>query len=117
DSIPDANTYAWIAADVLRDGGGVAYQGVTLSLKNFARLDHRGRVCAIQQSSIFIRVSIARLINEAKRVRWFGALARRVPAVARVVRPVFEFCFRRSQICLGHNQFVRLDTLQSLGGF
>src|SRR6185436_8438896 len=32
DSIPDANTYAWIAADVLRDGGGVAYQGVTLSL-------------------------------------------------------------------------------------
>src|SRR5262249_30256690 len=25
--------------------------------------------------------------------------------------------FRRSQICLGHNQFVRLDTLTSLGGF
>jgi hypothetical protein len=25
--------------------------------------------------------------------------------------------FRRAQICLGHNQFVRLDTLQALGGF
>ena len=25
--------------------------------------------------------------------------------------------FRRSQICLGHNQFVRLDTLASVGGF
>ena len=34
-----------------------------------------------------------------------------------MVRPVFELCFRRSQICLGHNQFVRLDTLQGLGGF
>jgi cellulose synthase/poly-beta-1,6-N-acetylglucosamine synthase-like glycosyltransferase len=33
------------------------------------------------------------------------------------VRPAFEFFFRRSQICLGHNQFVRLDVLQSLGGF
>src|SRR5687767_1803053 len=117
DSIPDRNTYAWIADDVVRGGGALAYQGVTLSLKNFARLDHRARVCAIQQSSIFIRVSIARLINEAKRVRWFGAFARRVPALARVVRPLFDLCFRRSQICLGHNQFVRLDTLQSLGGF
>ena len=29
----------------------------------------------------------------------------------------FEFFFRRSQICLGHNQFVRMDTLMSLGGF
>jgi hypothetical protein len=117
DSIPDRNAPAWIADDVLRGGGALAYQGVTLSLKNFARLDHRGRVCAIQQSSIFIRVSIARLINEAKRVRWFAAFARRAPLLARVVRPVFDFCFRRSQICLGHNQFVRLDTLQGLGGF
>src|SRR4029453_14279357 len=25
--------------------------------------------------------------------------------------------FRRSQICLGHNQFVRLDLLSGLGGF
>jgi hypothetical protein len=33
------------------------------------------------------------------------------------VRPVFELFFRRSQICLGHNQFVRLDTLVGLGGF
>ena len=31
--------------------------------------------------------------------------------------PAFELIFRRSQICLGHNQFVRLDTLTSVGGF
>jgi len=42
---------------------------VTLSLANFDRLYARGRVCAIQQSSIFIRVSIARLINAPKRIR------------------------------------------------
>ena len=39
------------------------------------------------------------------------------PRLAALVRPVFELFFRRSQICLGHNQFVRLDTLQALGGF
>ncbi len=121
DSIPDPNTYRWIAADVLasqRAGdGNVAYQGVTLSLANFDRLDVRGRVCAIQQSSIFIRVSIARLINERRRIAWFRRLSARSPRLARLVRPVFEFCFRRSQICLGHHDFVRLDTLQSLGLF
>lgn len=124
DSIPDRNIHRWIAADVLdgtREGGGPggspAYQGVTLSLANFDRLDHRGRVCAVQQSSIFIRVSIARLINERRRVAWFAALAGRAPGLARLLRPAFELCFRRSQICLGHNQFVRLDTLQALGGF
>jgi len=117
DSLPDANVYRWIAADVLREGGSHAYQGVTLSLSNFERLDARGRVCAIQQSSIFIRVSIARLINEPKRVALLAALARRAPRLARCLRPPFEFCLRRSQICLGHNQFVRLDTLQAIGGF
>jgi len=64
DSIPDRNTYRWIAADVLTGGGRVgdasrAYQGVTLSLANAHRLGTRGRVCAVQQSSIFTRVSIA----------------------------------------------------------
>jgi hypothetical protein len=117
DSIPDPHVYAWIAADVMRGNGRLAYQGVTLSLKNFAQLDHRARVCAIQQSSIFIRVSIARLINEVKRIAWFSRLAARLPRVAAVLRPVFELFFRRSQICLGHNQFVRLDTLVGLGGF
>jgi hypothetical protein len=125
DSIPDPNTYRWIAADVLASqrasglagGGHVAYQGVTLSLANFDRLDVRGRVCAIQQSSIFIRVSIARLINERRRVAWFARLSARAPRLARVVRPGFELCFRRSQICLGHHEFVRLDTLQALGLF
>src|SRR5205814_7564305 len=117
DSLPDGNVYRWIAAEVLAGRGAPAYQGVTLSLANFAAHDARGRVCAIQQSSIFIRVSIARLINEARRVRWFAALAARWPRLAWAVRPVFDFCFRRSQICLGHNQFVRLDTLVSLGGF
>src|SRR5213078_315212 len=76
DSIPDPNTYRWIAADILTGGGpeggdGRAYQGVTLSLANVHRLGTRGRVCAVQQSSIFTRVSIARLINERRRVAWF----------------------------------------------
>jgi hypothetical protein len=117
DSIPDRNIFRWLAADVLTTGGSLAYQGVTLSLANFARLDVRGRTCAIQQSSIFIRVSIARLVNEARRVAWFGGLTARRPALARLARPLFELCFRRSQICLGHNTFVRLDTLQDLGLF
>lgn len=117
DSIPGPDVYRWIAADVIGTGGSPAYQGVTLSLANFDRLDHRGRVCAIQQSSIFIRVSIARLIHEARRVAWFARLRGRAPRLARLLRPAFEFCFRRSQICLGHNQFVRLDVLQALGGF
>jgi cellulose synthase/poly-beta-1,6-N-acetylglucosamine synthase-like glycosyltransferase len=117
DSLPDRNVYRWLAGETLRGRDTLAYQGVTLSLANFARLGLRGRVCAVQQSSIFIRVSIARLINEARRLRLFARLEARAPRLARVVRPVFELCFRRSQICLGHNQFVRLDLLESLGGF
>src|SRR5438876_68675 len=117
DSLPDRNTYRWIAADLLYGRGSLAYQGVTLSLSNFDRLDVRGRVCAVQQSSIFIRVSIARLINERRRLALFAGLRERAPRLARALRPVFELCFRRSQICLGHNQFVRLDVLQGVGGF
>jgi hypothetical protein len=117
DSIPDRNIYRWLADDVLTTGGSLAYQGLTLSLANFARLDVRGRTCAIQQSSIFIRVSIARLINEARRVAWFGRLTARSPRLAALLRPLFELGFRRSQICLGHNTFVRLDTLQAIGLF
>ncbi len=117
DSIPDREAYAWIAADVMCAGGSLAYQGVTLSLANFDRLDVRARVCAIQQSSIFIRVSIARLVNEARRLRWFARFQQHVPRAAAWLGPVFDLFFRRSQICLGHNQFVRLDTLESLGGF
>ncbi|MGH7332414.1 MAG: glycosyltransferase [Candidatus Rokuibacteriota bacterium] len=118
DSVPDRNVYRWIAADVMGPGAGsVAYQGVTLSLANFEALPVKGRVCAVQQSSIFIRVSIARLINEARRVRWFARLTARAPRLTAALRPLFEFTCRRSQICLGHNQFVRLDLLSELGGF
>jgi hypothetical protein len=88
-----------------------------LSFANFDRLDVRGRVCAIQQSSIFIRVSIARLINEERRIRLFERLVGSRPRLRRLLRPVFEFCFRRSQICLGHNSFTRLAVLQDIGGF
>src|SRR5262249_55836790 len=86
-------------------------------LGNFDRLTVRGKICAIQQSSIFIRVSLARLINEVKRLRLYARFAARAPRLGRLVRPVFDLFFRRAQICLGHNQFVRLDTLVSLGGF
>src|SRR5205085_8005224 len=115
DSIPDHNIFRWLASDVLATGGSLAYQGVTLSLANFARLDVRGRTCAIQQSSIFIRVSIARLINERRRLAWFARLSARAPAVVRLVRSLFALGFRRWQICLGHNTFVCLDTLQAIG--
>ncbi|HYR40926.1 MAG TPA: hypothetical protein VEW27_17365, partial [Methylomirabilota bacterium] len=117
DSIPDPDTYRWIAARELDGEGSLAYQGITLSLGNYDRLDIRGKICAIQQSSIFIRVSIARLINEVKRVRMIDGFCARFPRLGRLLRPPFELFFRRSQICLGHNQFVRLDVMQSLGGF
>jgi cellulose synthase/poly-beta-1,6-N-acetylglucosamine synthase-like glycosyltransferase len=117
DSIPDPDTYRWVAHRELTGPGAQAYQGITLSLANYDGLGIRGKICAIQQSSIFIRVSIARLINEVKRVRAFARLAARAPGVARLLRPAFDFCLRRSQICLGHNQFVRLDLLQAVGGF
>ncbi|PYN13873.1 MAG: hypothetical protein DME06_05955 [Candidatus Rokuibacteriota bacterium] len=96
DSLPDPDTLRWIAAEELAGRGAHAYQGVTLSFANFDRLDHRGRVCAIQQSSIFIRISVARLINEPKRIRLFERFAARMPKLARRVQPLFEFCFRRS---------------------
>jgi cellulose synthase/poly-beta-1,6-N-acetylglucosamine synthase-like glycosyltransferase len=117
DSIPDPDTYRWVARQELTGPGALAYQGVTLSLANYHRLDVRGKICAIQQSSIFIRVSIARLINEVKRVQWLARVCGRWPWVAPWLRPVFELMFRRSQICLGHNQFVRLDALAAIGGF
>jgi cellulose synthase/poly-beta-1,6-N-acetylglucosamine synthase-like glycosyltransferase len=77
----------------------------------------KGRVCAVQQSSIFVRVSIARLVNEARRVRWFARFTAWAPRLTAAIRPIFEFTLRRAQICLGHNQFVRLDLLTELGGF
>jgi cellulose synthase/poly-beta-1,6-N-acetylglucosamine synthase-like glycosyltransferase len=118
DSVPDRNVYRWLAADLRAPGGGsLAYQGVTLSLANFDRLSVKGRVCAVQQSSIFVRVSIARLVNEARRVRWFARFTAWAPRLAAAIRPIFEFTLRRAQICLGHNQFVRLDLLTELGGF
>ncbi|HXJ82108.1 MAG TPA: glycosyltransferase [Candidatus Methylomirabilis sp.] len=117
DSLPDADTHRWMAHRELVGPGALAYQGVTLSLGNYDRLPIRGKICAIQQSSIFIRVSLARLINEVKRLRLFARLASQAPRLSRWVRPAFELFFRRAQICLGHNQFVRLDTLVSLGGF
>src|SRR5262249_14074362 len=117
DSLPDADTYRWIARQELAGRGALAYQGITLSLANYDRQAIRGKICAIQQSSIFIRVSIARLINEVKRVRLFARLAARYPRLGRGLRPGFELFSRGSQTCLAHNQFVRLDTLASLSGF
>ena len=118
DSVPDPDTYRWIAGEELAGRGAAAYQGVTLSLANWEALDTRGRICALQQSSIFLRVSIARLVGEVRRIRLIAAALGRLPAVvATWARPALEFCLRRSQICLGHNQLVRLDVLQALGRF
>ena len=92
DSIPDPDTLPLDRrARSSAGAGALAYQGITLSLANYDRLAIRGKICAIQQSSIFIRVSIARLINEVKRVRLFDALAARFPRLGRrSLRPVFE---------------------------
>jgi hypothetical protein len=118
DSVPDPDTLRWIAGEELAGRGALAYQGVTLSLANWASLDVRGRICAVQQSSIFTRVSLARLVNEVRRIRWVDAIAGRLPGHAgRWLRAGLELCLRRSQICLGHHQFVRLDVLRALGGF
>jgi hypothetical protein len=118
DSVPDPDTLRWIAGEELAGRGALAYQGVTLSLANWDTLGIRGRICAVQQSSIFTRVSLARLLNEMRRIRLVEAIAGRIPGRAgRWVRAGLEFCWRRSQICLGHHQFVRLDVLQALGGF
>ncbi len=118
DSLPDPDTLRWIAGEELSGRGARAYQGVTLSLGNWRALGIRGRICAVQQSSIFTRVSLARLINELTRIRLIDAAVARAPRpIAAWLRAALEFCFRRSQICLGHNQFVRLDVLLGLGGF
>jgi cellulose synthase/poly-beta-1,6-N-acetylglucosamine synthase-like glycosyltransferase len=117
DSIPDPDTYRWIAHRELNGLRSLAYQGIPLSLANYDRLNIRGKICAIQQSSIFIRVSIARLLNEIKRVRLLDRLTAALPSLAWLIRPPLELFFRRAQICLGHNQFVRLDLMQLLGGF
>jgi cellulose synthase/poly-beta-1,6-N-acetylglucosamine synthase-like glycosyltransferase len=118
DSVPDPDTLRWIAAEELAGRPALAYQGVTLSVANWESLGTRGRICAIQQSSIFTRVSLARLINETRRIRVIDAIVTRLPGrLGRWVRTALEMTLRRSQICLGHNQFVRLDVLQTLGGF
>ena len=118
DSVPDPDTLRWIAGEELAGRGALAYQGVTLSLANWATLGTRGRICAIQQSSVFTRVSLARLVNEVKRIHAIDRLVSACPGwLGRRVRPGLELLFRRSQICLGHNQFVRLDVLQGLEGF
>lgn len=118
DSVPDPDTLRWIANEELAGRGALAYQGVTLSLANWAALGIRGRICAIQQSSIFTRVSLARLVNELKRIRLIDRIASALPGrVGAWARTGLELAFRRSQICLGHHQFVRLDVLQDLGGF
>jgi hypothetical protein len=118
DSVPDPDTLRWIAGEELRWRGALAYQGVTLSLANWDALGVRGRICAIQQSSVFTRVSLARLVSEVRRIRLIDRVTARLAEwPGRWVRTALGFCFRRSQICLGHQQFVRLDVLQALGGF
>src|SRR4029077_540527 len=64
DSIPDPDTYRWIAHRERGGQGGLPYRATPPSLPNSDGLPIRGKICGIQQSSIFIRVSIARLLNE-----------------------------------------------------
>ncbi|HKC05606.1 MAG TPA: hypothetical protein VKJ67_01980, partial [Methylomirabilota bacterium] len=43
DSIPDPDTYRWIAQRELGGQGSLAYQGIPLSLANYGRLSIRGK--------------------------------------------------------------------------
>lgn len=117
DSQPHPDTFRWIAHREMTGQGMCAYQGVTLSLANYATLDRLGKILAIQQSSIFLRISIPRLLSELARMRLLSRLCARFPGAGSALRPVFDALLRRSHIFLGHNQFVRLDTLQLVGGF
>jgi hypothetical protein len=117
DSLPDPDTFRWVAHQELSGRGALAYQGLCLSLANYDRLDTSGKIWAIQQSSVFMRMSILRLLHEAERARFFPRLCARFPRAAGGLRSAFEFFFRRSFICMGHNQFVRLDALRVVGGF
>jgi cellulose synthase/poly-beta-1,6-N-acetylglucosamine synthase-like glycosyltransferase len=117
DSQPHPDTFRWIAHRELTGQGMCAYQGVTLSLANYATLDRLGRISAIQQSSVFLRISIPRLLSELARMRLLSRFCARFPGAGSALRPVFDALVRRSHILLGHNQFVRLDTLQLVGGF
>ena len=105
DSIPDPDTYRWMAQRELGGQGNLAYQGIPLSLANYDRLGIRGKICAIQQSSIFIRVSIARLLNEVKRVR---LLARLVPGLPPRGPPLL--------VLHGHRRAHRLAAADGVGG-
>jgi glycosyl transferase family 2 len=117
DSQPHPDTFRWMAHRELTGQGMRAYQGISLSLANYARLDRMGRISAVQQSSIFLRISIPRLLSELARTRLLSRLCARVPGAASALRPVLDALLRRLHILLGHNQFVRLDTLQLVGGF
>src|ERR1700693_2723818 len=44
DSIPDPDTYRWIAQRELGGQGSLAYQGIPLSLANYDRLSIRGKI-------------------------------------------------------------------------
>ncbi len=116
DSRPHPDTFRWIAHSELAGDGRRAYQGVTLSLANYATLDRLGKVAAIQQSSIFLRISLPRLLSELARRRLLAWVYTHVPGAA-ALRPACDALLRRAHILLGHNQFVRLDTLQEVGGF
>ena len=116
DSRPHPDTFRWIGQSELAGQGMCAYQGVTLSLANYATLDRRGKISAIQQSSIFLRISLPRLRSELARMRLLSWFYTHVPGAA-TLRPVCDALLRRAHILLGHNQFVRLDTLQGVGGF
>ncbi len=117
DSQPHPDTFRWIAHRELTGRGMLAYQGVTLSLANYDGLDRFGKISAIQQSSVFLRIAIPRLLSEMARMRLLSHLCARFPRVGAALQPTFDAFLRRSHILLGHNQFVRLDILQSLGGF
>ena len=115
DSIPDPDVCRWIVSRLRCGTTSVAFQGLPLAFANFERLPIRGRICALQQTSIYIRFCISRMLNEPARAR----LAERVRLFrgGAWMAPLIELFLRRSHICLGHNTILRLDALRTVGGF
>src|SRR5207247_660912 len=105
DSIPDPNTYRWIAADILTGGGpeggdGRAYQGVTLSLANVHRLGTRGRGILIRALPLLELVDLPETTEGmvSQNARWYQGVLDDVPFLWQTWR-ARPSAFNLAQLC------------------
>ena len=96
--------------------GALAYQGITLSLANYDRLDHP-REDLRHPAVVDLHPRVDRAAHQRGQARAALRALRRArpaprPAAAPGLRAAASAARRSAS---GHNQFVRLDTLQSRG--